>query len=106
MHIDEAAQIVCTWASDNRLVSAVQFFGSRVRGDNHLKSDLDVAVSIAYEDPDTCLAYWFENQEQWQGQLQSRIPWKMDLQFHHHAVPGIVLESVCASSKPVFERDA
>ena len=106
MHLDAAEALVRAWALRQRLVDSVDFFGSRVRGTSHAGSDIDIAVTLVYSDVDTSLAYWFENIDLWQQELQSLLPWKVDLQFHHPEAPGVVARGVAQSSHRVFRRDA
>lgn len=106
MVLSAAEALVRAWALRQRLVDSVDFFGSRVRGTCHAGSDLDIAITFIYSEVDTCLAYWFENSDLWQRELQSLLPWTVDLQFHHPEAPGIVSSGVAQSSHRVFRRDA
>ena len=106
MTIDEAAKLVGAWAARKPLISRVDLFGSRIRGNCHDGSDLDVAIVLKFQDPDTCLAYFFHNQEKWCAELQRLLPWTVDLQFHHPAVHGIVHGGVLESARNVFRREA
>lgn len=106
MTLEDAAEIVRTWAKGTPIIKRVDFFGSRIRGNDEASSDLDVAVELKYNDPDTCLAYWFEHQATWQHELERLLPWKVDLQFHHSSVLGIVHTGVLDASRMIYRREA
>ena len=106
MTLDQAGEQVAHWARGKRLISRVDFFGSRVRGNHAPDSDLDVAIVIRYSDADTCLAYWFANHTAWQTELQRLVPWRVDLQFHHPAVSGVVQSGVREASRGVYGGEA
>ena len=99
-----AASIVRAWAEGKELIRRVQFFGSRVRGTFCASSDLDVAVTLIYADPDTCLAYWFAHQDAWTFELECALPWQVDLQFHHSALNGRIHSGLLSAAYMVFER--
>lgn len=105
MTLHQAASIVSIWAASKFQVRSVRFFGSRTSGKYHADSDIDVAVTLRYDDPDTALAYWFELKDQWHDELSSLLPWDVDLQFNHPAIDGIVNSSIQECSLRVFEGD-
>lgn len=98
------ALAIKSWAVQQPWVRQVVAFGSRVKGTNSDKSDLDIAVSLVFEDPDECLAYWFAHKQQWLAELQNSVPWKVDLQFFDHKVQGVVTKAMREASHVVFSR--
>lgn len=46
MDVETAKRILAEWARDKPLVGRLFIFGSRVRGEHHAHSDLDVAIEL------------------------------------------------------------
>jgi len=86
------------------LIRQVVAFGSRVKATNSKNSDFDIAVSLVFEDPDECLAFWFAHKQQWLSELQEIVPWKVDLHFFDFKIQGVVTNAIREASYVVYSR--
>ena len=100
MKISDVIAAIDIWAGAKPLIQRVYVFGSRVRGDTRLTSDLDVAIEL---DPtavtDTCdrddahAVVWTLEADGWQSELRALLLLPVDLQHHRgQATPDIVAE--------------
>lgn len=104
MELSDAARLVNLWATDKKLIQEIHFFGSRVRRDNDEDSDLDIAVRLHIEDPDSALAYWMHNCDRWKAELSSILPWTIDIQWYHVIATPIIRAGIVEKSIRVFCR--
>lgn len=84
---DSERKLVCRvlaeWAHTHPEISRAIVYGSRARGDNRPDSDLDVAVELDGGSQDeSLLAIWITSAGQWRDELQPRLSWSLDLQWH------------------------
>jgi len=92
------------WALGKKIIKAIYFFGSRVRGDNHVNSDLDIAVELVFCDPDTALGHWTGHNVSWKTEIESILPWTIDLQWYHLYATKIIQQGIERSSIHVYEK--
>lgn len=97
-------RIVAKWANEKCIVQNVRFFGSRTREKHNIDSDLDIAVTLIYSEPDVSLAYWFSVEDDWRNELSEIVRWKIDLQFYHPEFSQIVAKGIDRSSMFVYEQ--
>ncbi|MDB6059048.1 MAG: hypothetical protein JWO95_2892 [Verrucomicrobiales bacterium] len=72
------------WAAGEEFIDAIYAFGSRVRGDYFLVSDLDLAILLSgkpYPDPER--PYWRFNHERVEREIQALIEAPLDLNVLH-----------------------
>ena len=94
---------VTTWASQKRHISTVHFFGSRVRGDHHPDSDIDIAVALNQTDPDDAFAYFASQQQVWHDELRELLcPLVIDLEWSHPTATPTIALALSESSITVF----
>lgn len=102
--LSTVADAVGRWALGKQFIKAVYFFGSRVRGDNHVNSDLDIAVELVFRDPDTALGHWTAHNESWKSEIESMLPWKIDFEWYHSSATKIIQQGIDRSSIHVYEK--
>lgn len=107
MALEDAIYVVSNWAATQRLIKRVYFFGSRVRSEHFEDSDLDIAIELIYPDCDCALAHWMFESNGWQKQLESLLPWPLDIQlFNKNSTPtifsGLAQSSVLVYQLPIF----
>lgn len=106
MTLEEAKYVVSTWAATQRLIQRVYFFGSRVRNKHREDSDLDIAIELIYPDCDCALAHWMFESNEWQNQLESLLPWPLDMQHFNKNSTPTVLSGLAQSSVLVYQLPA
>jgi predicted nucleotidyltransferase len=81
MHITEVDRAaILEWAAQRSEIAEVWLYGSRARGDHRDESDIDLAIVIKGQDPNTRFARWPDRPEVWAAALRlSRPP---DLQWY------------------------
>ena len=86
-------------------VAQVHFFGSRVRGDCQLDSDIDVAVTMTAGNADSAFADFSFSKDVWMCHLSKLLsPWKVDLEWNHPGVTHTIQIGIRESSIIVFSR--
>lgn len=98
-----------SWARTKPLVKRVLIFGSRARGDHRPDSDLDVAIeldpsAISGTDGSGSWATWMFETEGWKEELQSLVPFEVDLQQLDGDRTPVVLSGIERSSQLVYEK--
>ncbi len=109
MELSKIAKLVSAWARAKPLVKRAYLFGSRVRGDHRLESDIDIAVEL---DPDVFkgvdesggLATWMFEAKAWREELQRLIPLKIQLERYHPDQTPTVGKGIEKSSQLVYEK--
>ena len=97
---------VVSWASRQSIIDRIYFFGSRVRGEHKLASDLDIAVQLIYSDPAPALAHWFSEGDNWVSQLSDILPWEPDLQLLAPGATPTISAGIEESAMLVYQRPA
>jgi len=92
------------WAQAIPIIGQAYIFGSRIKCTNSPSSDLDIAVSLIFEDRDTSLAYWIAHQEEWQSSLAVKFEWAVDLHLLDFTPGAIVTTGVADASILVYDR--
>jgi predicted nucleotidyltransferase len=95
------------WARARSEIVRVILFGSRVRGDHRADSDLDVAVELEAagwdEEP---FVTWTASAPRWRQELESLLPWPLDLQWHDLAgETPIITAGIQRSHFVAYERE-
>ncbi|WP_425333010.1 nucleotidyltransferase domain-containing protein [Cupriavidus pinatubonensis] len=85
--------IVAEWAAKYPFIGKVWLFGSRVRGNAHARSDLDVAVALCEAIDKPCMAACLFHNDIMSLTLQAMLPMTLDLQWYEGA-----------SSTPILHR--
>jgi predicted nucleotidyltransferase len=109
MQLPQVASLVSTWARGEPLVKRVYLFGSRVRGDHGLNSDLDIAVEldpVVFQGTDESggLATWMFETKGWKEELEKLIPLKIQLERYHPDQTPTVGKGLAQSSELVYEK--
>lgn len=79
----ESGSLIAAWAKTHPEIQRVFLYGSRIRGNHRLDSDLDVAVEIeAAENDSDAFTTWMCDQSEWTAELQRMFPYKIHLEWH------------------------
>ena len=78
----QLGDIVAEWAAEYPVIGKVWLFGSRVRGNAHAMSDLDVAVALreVLDKPGVAASLFDDDIMAWT--LRSMLPVELDLQWY------------------------
>jgi len=76
------AEIAKNWAKSTPEIAQVYLFGSQIMGTATPESDLDIAISLKYEESENSLSYWMQYQELWTVELWALLRIKVDLQCY------------------------
>lgn len=106
MTITEAQERVRKWAAQRPFVRKVYFFGSRVTGKQSSSSDLDIAIEFDPISNDrNCDTTWICEGQQWAEELQERLPWRVQLEYHDpNGSTPTVSRGLEAGNIVVYER--
>jgi uncharacterized protein len=110
MEIQQIQDAIAAWAGQKPLIKRIFIFGSRVRGDHHNDSDLDVAIELdpaEYQCSDESggLATWMFETDEWKGEIQALIPYEIHLhQFSGDQTPTI-RDGLKRSSKLIYAKE-
>jgi predicted nucleotidyltransferase len=83
-------------------VREVRLFGSRARGDATEKSDIDLAVTIGSDEPETVLAIYFSLAHKWQEELARLLGTKVHVGLYDDPGMDIVRRSCDECSVVLF----
>lgn len=106
MTLEEAKLLVASWATQQRLIRRIFFFGSRVRDEHRPDSDLDIAFELIYPNMNTSAAHWAFESDAWVLALSSLLPWKLDLQLFNPQDTPTIANGIDRSSILVYEQQA
>lgn len=104
MDINDAATMVAKWASNQKQIKTVYFFGSRVRNEHRIDSDLDIAIELIYTEPDTALANWMFESEKFEQSISEMLPWTIDLELLCPLCTPTIIAGINRSSILIFSR--
>jgi len=110
MSLEETKKILRKWASKNADIRTVYIYGSRIRGNFNKSSDLDIAVELDPEQGDIdSYAFWASHGTELERELQSLLPYKIQLEYYSEnrkeLVKDIVRAAIEKFSKVVYSRD-
>ena len=105
-NLDSIKASIEEWANNVQSIRAVWFFGSRVKKANRDDSDLDVAIELLYTDPDSALAHWMFDKENWLKEIQEFSTIPIDLQWHHPKATPTIARGIREGSVKIFERNS
>ena len=72
------------WAAKEEFIDAIYLFGSRLRGNAHEGSDLDLAILLSTKpDPNPERPYWMSNHERVEQELNGLVPVKVHVSVLH-----------------------
>lgn len=96
-----------SWAVRHPEITRVIVYGSRARGDHRPDSDLDVAVEIEKSKwQESPFAIWLTSTAAWQRELEPKLPWPLDLQWHDpDGETPTVTAKIHRGHFVVYERD-
>jgi uncharacterized protein len=105
MELEEVARVVSRWARTKPIVRRAYLFGSRVRGEHRVDSDIDIAVELEPNlDESGGLATWMFEKEKWKEELQGLIPLEIQLERYHPEQTPTVGKGIGRSSQIVYEK--
>lgn len=98
------------WAKQNPLVGKVWIFGSRVRHDARLDSDVDIAIEIDLSaakgsDESGGFATWSFECQSWINEIQARLPFKVDVQQFLGARTPTIKNALNRSSVLAYKKN-
>jgi predicted nucleotidyltransferase len=100
------SSVLAVWANDKPKIAEVWLFGSRVRGDHHDESDLDIALVMAGEGQDVRYNDWFWAADDWKEELKLLLPVPIDLQLGDEDIStSIVGPAIRREGVRVFSRE-
>ena len=104
--LQDTAHLVAEWASKKPQIQKVQFFGSRVKGTYHEKSDLDVAITLVKNlDESGGLSTWFRYDKKWIEELNAMFPFAVDAQWEAGQETNIIQYGLKEASYLVYEKE-
>lgn len=105
MDLEAIKARLADWCAANPFVLQAYIFGSRSRNDFTAESDLDIALVISPMPADSnSLATWINQSKAWKAELETLLPFKIDLhQLDDRATPTIK-SGIESSSVLVFSR--
>ena len=83
--IEEIKQIISTWAQSLPYNVCIHLYGSYLKGNKKLPSDIDIAVKFCDDhllDDSTILLRWFDNHENWETYLSEKFGMKAHLELN------------------------
>ena len=94
------------WASRKPKIRRVMLFGSRVKGTHREESDLDIAVELEPgEDSNATLAVWMDVSEPWKAELESFLPFPIDLQWRDvDGTTTYIDQGLSDACEPIYEN--
>lgn len=109
MELFHVASVVSMWARGKPLVKRAYLFGSRVRGDHRVESDIDIALELdpaVFRDVDESggRATWMFETKGWKEELEQLIPLKVQLERYHLDQTPTIVKGLARSSKLVYEK--
>ena len=98
------------WAKQNPLAGKVWIFGSRVRQDARLNSDVDIAIEIDLpaakgSDESGGFATWSFECQSWSNEIQARLPFKVDVQQFLDARTPTIKNALNRSSVLAYKKN-
>lgn len=103
MNMGEIKEILCDWASGIPCITHLYIFGSRARKNYGAESDLDIAVKLEPMKGDAdSLATYISESDKWKKQLEERLPYVIDLQYHDLDETPTIEDGLKKSSILVF----
>jgi uncharacterized protein len=102
-------ETIISWAISKSLIRRVWLFGSRVREEHTLESDLDIAVeidsaAIKGSDHSGGFATWCFEEKVWREELTRAIGLKIDLQYYRNGETPKVQAGLDQSSILIYEK--
>lgn len=109
MELPQIAAVLAVWAKGKPLIRRVFIFGSRVRGDHRLDSDVDIAVELNPDhfrgtDESGGLATWMFETGEWRDELQKLFPFEVQLERYHANQTPTIATGLVRSSMLVYEK--
>ena len=107
--LDALSADVAAWAKKKPLLKRVWLFGSRVRQDFRLDSDLDIAIELdvnAAEGSDESggIALWMFDKDGWKEELQAISPYEVQLEQYLEDQTPTIKCALERSSQLVYEK--
>ena len=109
MTLTPIAESVVTWAIGKPLVRRIWFFGSRVRGDHRVDSDLDIAIELdpaefTGVDESQGLATWMFEADGWREQLQAVVPFPVQVEQYIEGQTPTITDAIKLASSLIYEK--
>ena len=99
---------ITNWAKSKSFIRNLWLFGSRVTGNPRPGSDIDIAIAFeTFQRNRTADSTWILESRNWTSELQSRIPWKVDLQWYDEAnnTAEIMTKDLIEKSLLIYSRE-
>lgn len=108
--LENIIQSIEAWALQKPLVGKIWVFGSRVRHEARLDSDVDIAIEIDLSaakgsDASGGFATWSFECQSWSNELQTRLPFKVDVQQFLGARTPTIKNALNRSSALAYKKD-
>ncbi len=101
--LKETIEFLQKWAVEENLITKLYIFGSRVRNDYHVNSDIDIAIQIDKKDGDENVeATWIGESRKWKEYLAKNLPFQPDLQLLNGTNTPTIVSAIEESSIPVY----
>ncbi len=96
---------IVAWAQSTPEIRRVWILGSHASGKSREDSDIDIAVeTVPVADSDETLTRWVTKAERWRGDLQAKLPTKVDLQwFDPHGGTPMIKEALDDAAILVYD---
>ena len=105
MKMENVKQVLEKWAGAKPFISKIYIFGSRATKDFTDNSDLDVAIEFdPIRNDENSFTTWVCEAENWRRQLQTKLPYKLDLQHFDGDNTPTIKAGIENSSILVYER--
>ncbi|HHA2633797.1 nucleotidyltransferase domain-containing protein [Stenotrophomonas maltophilia] len=110
MDLEVIEAVLLKWARQEPIIAKIHLFGSRLRGDHRLDSDIDIAVELDLSaapgvDFSDGFATFSRYSEHWEAELAQRLPIPVDLEFYHGPEETPILHAgLERSGKLIYEN--
>lgn len=103
---DSVCLSLVSWATRHLSIKRVYVYGSRVRGQYRIDSDLDVAIEITPNPRDeNALATWLSEKRLLSQELAPLLPWPLHLEwFDPNSLTPTVAAKMARGKYLVFDR--
>ena len=91
------------WAERKKIVTRLNFYGSRERGDYRTDSDLDICVEILGDDGEACGSWIFE-EDTWKKEVAALSPYKIHLVLYDTKNQKLLSE-IHSHRKIIYQSD-
>jgi predicted nucleotidyltransferase len=105
LFIEEFGASVKSWAIAKRYITRIWLFGSRIRGDSKIDSDLDIAIEYLPQQDESPVTRWAFDGDQWQTELQAFTQYRIDLWRYEEKETPTIKKGLEESSIKIYDRN-